>query len=135
MTNDEIQAHHAQLRKALQGQTTGLHAVSCAAIETLLAREAEVLEEVGDEPGTFCYNCQSDVEFDAEYYCPQCRSYAFYHDSDRRIRAILYPQPAASIRDIADRHGFAPMPAELGQRNVNDHTTTAAMAEEKTNNG
>lgn len=43
MTPDEILAHHAQLRKALQGQTTGLHAVSCAAIETLLAREVKVL--------------------------------------------------------------------------------------------
>ena len=42
---------------------------------------------------------------------------------------ILYP----SIRDIADRHGFAPMPAELGQQNVNDHTTTAALAKENDN--
>ena len=59
-----------------------------------LARKLDaVLTEVGDEPGTFCYNCQSDVEFDAEYYCPNCRSYAFYHDGDRRIRAIVESRP------------------------------------------
>lgn len=79
MTPDEILAHHAQLRKALQGQTTGLHAVSCAAIETLLAREAEVLKDLKNR-----HTLSRDDNVNV----------ALWNALDA-ARAILNPQPAA----------------------------------------
>ena len=44
---------------------------------------------------------------------------------------ILYPQPKASIREIAERHGFAPMPPELAQASVDWETIFVAFPQPK----
>lgn len=88
-------------------QSTNLYKLATAA-NILLARQAEALGRLAT-----------------------IKKHDFATELGDDIRAILDPQE--TIRDIADRHGFAPMPPELGQRNIDDHTTTAALAKEKTN--
>ena len=98
MTNSEIRALLADCEDEyhLLGRNTGLNVPKLrTALETLLAREAEVLAAIGPKTKPFCDQCEGFREFDEEYCCTECGTTDEYMELTDIIRAIIHPQPAA----------------------------------------